>query len=120
VLDPYAGGGAIPLAAMRLGCEATTVNINPVAWFILKCTLEYPQKLTGHLRLIPEETAPAAMRYCLQRMVGDGMFIGEHPAFDASIDRLPALETAINQRHHAGVEQAMATQSQTAASLGVD
>lgn len=47
VLDPFAGGGAIPLEAMRLGCEATAIDINPVAWFILKCTLEYPQKLAG-------------------------------------------------------------------------
>jgi adenine-specific DNA methylase len=54
VLDPFAGGGAIPLEAMRLGCEATAVDINPVAWFILKCTLEYPQKLTGQKRPLPE------------------------------------------------------------------
>src|SRR4030067_901086 len=32
---------------MRLGCEATAIDINPVAWFILKCTLEFPQKLAG-------------------------------------------------------------------------
>ena len=54
VLDPFAGGGAIPLEAMRLGCEATAVDINPVAWFILKCTLEYPQKLAGQSRPLPE------------------------------------------------------------------
>jgi adenine-specific DNA methylase len=36
VLDPFAGGGAIPLEAMRLGCEATAIDINPVAWFILR------------------------------------------------------------------------------------
>lgn len=53
VLDPFAGGGAIPLEAMRLGCEATAVDINPVAWFILKCTLEYPQKLAGQTRPLP-------------------------------------------------------------------
>lgn len=53
VLDPFAGGGAIPLEAMRLGCEVTAVDINPVAWFILKCTLEYPQKLAGQKRLLP-------------------------------------------------------------------
>ena len=47
VLDPFAGGGAIPLEAMRLGCEATAMDINPVAWFILKCTLDYPQKFAG-------------------------------------------------------------------------
>jgi adenine-specific DNA methylase len=53
VLDPFAGGGAIPLEAMRLGCEVTAVDINPVAWFILKCTLEYPQKLAGQTRPLP-------------------------------------------------------------------
>ena len=31
VLDPFAGGGAIPLEAMRLGCEVTAVDLNPVA-----------------------------------------------------------------------------------------
>ena len=54
VLDPFAGGGAIPLEAMRLGCDVTAMDINPVAWFILKCTLEYPQKLTGQTRPLPE------------------------------------------------------------------
>lgn len=54
VLDPFAGGGAIPLEAMRLGCEATAIDINPVAWFILKCTLEYPQKLAGQRRPLPD------------------------------------------------------------------
>jgi adenine-specific DNA methylase len=54
VLDPFAGGGAIPLEAMRLGCEVTAVDINPVAWFILKCTLEYPQKLAGKTHPLPD------------------------------------------------------------------
>lgn len=54
VLDPFAGGGAIPLEAMRLGCEATAIDINPVAWFIMKCTLEYPQKLAGKTLPLPD------------------------------------------------------------------
>lgn len=53
VLDPFAGGGAIPLEAMRLGCDVTAVDINPVAWFILKCTLEYPKKVAGVKQLLP-------------------------------------------------------------------
>ena len=53
VLDPFAGGGAIPLEAMRLGCEVTAMDINPVAWFILKCTLDYPQRLAGRTRPLP-------------------------------------------------------------------
>lgn len=54
VLDPFSGGGAIPLEAMRLGCEVTAADLNPVAWFILKCTLEYPQRLSGQKRPLPE------------------------------------------------------------------
>src|SRR5215472_2634898 len=54
VLDPFSGGGAIPLEAMRLGCKVTAVDINPVAWFILKCTLEYPQRLAGQKRRLPD------------------------------------------------------------------
>ena len=38
---------------MRLGCEVTAVDINPVAWFILKCTLEYPQRLANQYRPLP-------------------------------------------------------------------
>ena len=53
VLDPFAGGGAIPLEAMRLGCRATAIDINPVAWFILKCTLDYPRRLAGETRPLP-------------------------------------------------------------------
>jgi putative DNA methylase len=53
VLDPFAGGGAIPLEAMRLGCEVAANDLNPVAWFILKCTLEYPQRLAGQTWPLP-------------------------------------------------------------------
>jgi len=44
VLDPFGGGGAIPLEALRLGCEVFSNDYNPVAVLIQKCTLEYPQK----------------------------------------------------------------------------
>jgi len=47
VLDPFGGGGAIPLEALRLGCETYSNDYNPVAVLIQKCTLEYPQKY-GH------------------------------------------------------------------------
>jgi len=44
VLDMFAGGGAIPLEALRLGCEAYALDLNPVAHIIELCTLVYPQK----------------------------------------------------------------------------
>lgn len=42
VLDPTAGGGSIPLEAMRLGLKAFTNDLNPVASLIEKATLELP------------------------------------------------------------------------------
>src|SRR5712692_1707384 len=44
VLDMFAGGGAIPLEALRLGCDAYALELNPVAHIVEICTLVYPQK----------------------------------------------------------------------------
>jgi putative DNA methylase len=43
----FAGGGAIPLEATRPGCDVVANDYNPVAWFILNCTLEFLQRLAG-------------------------------------------------------------------------
>lgn len=40
VVDPFAGGGSIPLEALRLGCDALASDLNPVACLILKVLLE--------------------------------------------------------------------------------
>ena len=53
VLDPFAGGGAIPLEAMRLGCETFASDLNPVAWFVLRCTLHYPRLVGRDERRLP-------------------------------------------------------------------
>lgn len=44
IFDPFAGGGAIPLEAARLGCRSYGNDINPVANIIQRCSLEFPQK----------------------------------------------------------------------------
>ncbi|MEM4529762.1 MAG: DUF1156 domain-containing protein [Candidatus Methanomethylicaceae archaeon] len=44
LLDPFAGFGSIPLEAMRLGLEATAVELLPTAYVFLKAVLEYPAK----------------------------------------------------------------------------
>jgi putative DNA methylase len=44
VLDCFAGGGSIPLEALRLGCETYALDYNPVAVLILKAVLEFPQR----------------------------------------------------------------------------
>lgn len=45
--DPFAGGGAIPLEAQRLGLESYASDLNPVAVMINKAMIEIPPKFTG-------------------------------------------------------------------------
>lgn len=47
VLDPFAGGGAIPLEAQRLGLEAHASDLNPLAVLINKSLIEIPPKFAG-------------------------------------------------------------------------
>ena len=49
ILDMFAGGGAIPLEATRLGCESHAIDYNPVAHLIELCTLVYPQTFGASL-----------------------------------------------------------------------
>ena len=87
---------------MRLGCEVTAADINPVAWFILKCTLEYPQKLAGQTLPLPEfaladrefmeaflkakDFKGARLRTFLERLghgKGEGTQLGELSEYDS-------------------------------------
>lgn len=47
VLDPFAGGGSIPLDAQRLGLEAHASDLNPLAVLINKALIEIPPKFAG-------------------------------------------------------------------------
>lgn len=52
--DPFAGGGAIPLEAQRLGLEANASDLNPVAVLINKAMIEIPPKFVGRKPLNPD------------------------------------------------------------------
>lgn len=45
VLDPFSGGGSIPLESMRCGFDTHANELNPVASVILKATIEYPARI---------------------------------------------------------------------------
>jgi len=47
ILDPFAGGGAIPLEAQRLGLKALAGDLNPVAVLINKAMIEIPPRFAG-------------------------------------------------------------------------
>ncbi len=66
VVDPFAGGGSIPLEALRLGCEAFASDLNPVACLILKVMLEdiprHGPALAEELRKAGKEIKEAAKK----------------------------------------------------------
>ncbi|WP_137123198.1 DUF1156 domain-containing protein [Segeticoccus rhizosphaerae] len=53
VLDPFAGGGAIPLEAQRLGLEAHASDLNPLAVLINKALIEIPPQFAGMQPVFP-------------------------------------------------------------------
>src|SRR5579883_3275565 len=53
VLDPFAGGGSIPLEAQRLGLEAHASDLNPVAVLINRALIEIPPKFAGRAPVNP-------------------------------------------------------------------
>lgn len=60
--DPFAGGGAIPLEAQRLGLESHASDLNPVAVLINKAMIEIPPKFAGRAPVgpVPVDTEPTA------------------------------------------------------------
>ena len=54
ILDPFAGGGAIPLEAQRLGLTALAGDLNPVAVLINKAMIEFPTRFEGMPPVHPE------------------------------------------------------------------
>jgi putative DNA methylase len=58
VLDPFAGGGSIPLEAARLGFEAHAGDLNPVAVLLNKCTLELAPRWADRPPVNPENRKP--------------------------------------------------------------
>ena len=69
VLDPFSGGGSIPLEAQRLGCEVTASDVNPVAWLLLKIALEWCGRKGPELADLFEEWAEWTLKEAEKRLV---------------------------------------------------
>ena len=59
--DPFAGGGALPLEAQRLGLEAHASDLNPVAVLICKAMIEIPPKFAGRPPVNPESKSVSTL-----------------------------------------------------------
>jgi putative DNA methylase len=61
VLDPFGGGGAIPLESLRLGLPTFTGDLNPVAVLIQRAMLEIPQRFGGNAPVHPDARVSQAL-----------------------------------------------------------
>ncbi len=77
VFDPFAGGGAIPLEAARLGCNSYGNDINPVAHIIQRGSCEFPQKYGKAISYSREEFIRIYGEEELQKQKGEGQVIGD-------------------------------------------
>ena len=68
VLDPTAGGGSIPFEAIRLGLHTVANDLNPVAWLILKATVEFPAKYGKALLARYEQLGSEFRRRAVERL----------------------------------------------------
>jgi len=75
VVDPMAGGGSIPLEALRLGFRTIAGDYNPVAYLILRATIEFPAKYGRKLLSLLEQEAKELLRYVREEL---GRFYDEN------------------------------------------
>src|SRR5208337_1743765 len=80
VLDPTAGGGSIPFESSRLGLNTIANDLNPVAWLVLKATVEFPSRFGKPLHKRFSEIAAEFIRRRDQRL---GPFFPPEPLHDS-------------------------------------
>jgi adenine-specific DNA methylase len=68
VVDPMAGGGSIPLEALRLGFRTIAGDYNPIAYLILRATIEFPAKYGRRLLELLEREARDLVRYAREAL----------------------------------------------------
>ncbi len=68
VFDPFSGGGSIPLEGLRLGCEVTASELNPVAWLQLKVALEWCARYGDNLPDLFEEWSEWVLKETEKRL----------------------------------------------------
>ena len=103
LLDPFAGGGAIPLEAQRLGLEAHAHDLNPVAVTINKAMIEIPPRFAGKAPVNPDAQV-SAMRNDWSRAQGlaeDVRYYGEWMKQEA-FQRIGHLYPKVKVPHEQG------------------
>ena len=101
ILDPFGGGGAIPLEAQRLGLEALSGDLNPVAVLIQKAMTEIPPRFAGRPPVHSNINSDLASWDGVQGLVADVRAYGEwmrDEAYRRIGDAYPDAEGANGER----------------------
>jgi len=98
LLDPFAGGGAIPLEAQRLGLEAHASDLNPVAVMINKAMIEIPPKFAGLPPVNPESRRQIKTWTGAQGLAEDVRYYGEWMKTKA-FERIGHLYPTVNDEN---------------------
>lgn len=104
LLDPFAGGGAIPLEAQRLGLKAYASDLNPVAVMINKAMIEIPPKFAGQPPVNPESKKIFRTWEGAQGLAEDVRYYGEwmkQEAFNHIGHLYPKVKDEHGQEHTA-------------------
>ena len=102
LLDPFAGGGSIPLEAQRLGLEAHASDLNPVAVMINKAMIEIPPKFAGQPPVNPESRRQLKSWMGAQGLAEDVRYYGEwmkQKAFERIGHLYPKVKDERGQEH---------------------
>jgi adenine-specific DNA methylase len=68
LVDPMAGGGSIPLEAKRLGLRVVAGDLNPVAYLLLRASIEFPAKYGKQLFQLALEEAKKLLNYARREL----------------------------------------------------
>ena len=102
LLDPFAGGGSIPLEAQRLGLEAHASDLNPVAVMINKAMIEIPPKFANQPPINPESRYLNQTWTGAQGLAEDVRYYGEwmkKKAFERIGHLYPKVKDKYGQEH---------------------
>ena len=102
LLDPFAGGGTIPLEAQRLGLQAYASDLNPVAVMINKAMIEIPPRFAGQPPVNPDASARHDTWPGASGLAEDVRYYGEwmkQKAFERIGHLYPKVKDAQGQEH---------------------
>jgi putative DNA methylase len=98
VLDPFAGGGSIPLEAQRLGLESYASDLNPLAVIINKALIEIPSRFCGNTAIHPHQGTLSSSHNRADGLAEDIRYYGK-ALRDAAFEKIGHLYPSVRDEN---------------------